>query len=271
MGMTGRGARRLGGEGAVINPFMDNGIIQRISITVDNKFNRGKIPAFSLWAPSDKTSNPWKYMPYIPPIPCTDCASTTVLDIENRWHDYFRVGDEILYLNMVEIGTASNDLQFGGNSANDETDDVLGTNTITITAISDKDGGTNGAGYTKITSVDTWAVGLHEGGLGTGDIIVLAGSSANATSMIQAYQTADEVVIMEQEFNFQDAITGNLGEGGYLVESAVYSYTGRIDKDYINYHPVLNTFDSSPAIAAGAANCKQYTSDRLMFSTIYRG
>lgn len=267
MSMTARGATRLGGDRAVVNPFMDNGVITRIPITIDNRYNRGRIPAFSLWAPSDISTYPYMYMPYIPPIPIRDAASTTVIDIDNEWHDYFRVGDEVLAFDTSTA--ASSNLAFRGLAGADETDDVLGTNTVSITAISAKDGGTNGTGYTKITT-DVWHTAAPtEGALGTGDVLVLAGLSTAIASM--AYQSADLVVLMEQEFNFEDAITGVIGEGGNLVESAVYSYTGRIDYNYISYYSTLNTFDSSPAIAAGAANTKRYTSNRLNFVNAYRG
>lgn len=270
MAMTSRGATYKGGSRAIINPFMDNGQIQRITITIDNKYNRGRIPPFSLWAPSDISNYPWKYMPYIPPVVVRDAASTTVLDIDNEWFDYFRVGDEIL---AFDVSTAaSNNLAFRGLDTDDVADDDLTSNTISITAKSAKDGGTVGTGFTKLTT-DTWHTAKPaEGELvedSGGDILVLAGHSTSLAVM--AYQTADLVVIMEQEFNFQDSLSGTVGEGGYLTESVVYSYTGRIDKNYISYYPTLNTFDSDPEIDGGAANTKRYTSNRLNFVNIYRG
>jgi len=267
MGMTSRGATYKGGSRAIINPFMDNGQYVRIPITIDNRYDRGRIPPFSLWAPSDISNYPWKYMPYIPPIPIRDYASTTVVDIDNEWHDYFRAGDEVLVLDVSEI--SSNDLVFIGKAGTDETDDVLGTNTCTISTISAKNGGTNGTGYTKVTLTDALAGAATEGELGTGDILVLAGHSTSLAVM--AYQSADLAVIMEQEFNFVDPLSGTAGEGGYITESAVYSYTGRIDQNYISYYTALNTFDSTPAIQAGAANTKRFTSNRLNFCNIYRG
>ena len=45
---TSRGATLKGGTKAVTSPFMDNGIFKRISITVDNSYNRGRIPIFPL-------------------------------------------------------------------------------------------------------------------------------------------------------------------------------------------------------------------------------
>ena len=88
MSMTMRGHRNLGGQDAVISPFMDNGKKQRVTISVDNAYNRGVIPAFSLWAPSDQSSNPWKYMPYIPEIPIRNqTGSKLLLDIDNKLLD----------------------------------------------------------------------------------------------------------------------------------------------------------------------------------------
>jgi len=265
MGMTSRGAVRLGGESAVMNPFMDNGKINRVSITIDNSYNRGKIPAFSLWAPSDKTSYPWKYMPYIPAITIRTANSTTSLDIDNRWVDYFRVGDEII---VYDTSTAaSNNLAFRGQSGEDLTSCTLGTDSCTISAVGAKDSG--GTGYVLITLADALNAAATGGAEGTGDIIVLAGPSTTAGADIEAYQEADTVVIMEQEFNFQDSLSGVLGEGGYLVESAVYSYgDGRVDQSYIQYYPALNTFDSAPAFTA----CGQFVNHtRFNFESIYRG
>ena len=265
MSMTSRGAVRKGGESAVINPFMDNGKIQRISITIDNSYNRGKIPAFSLWAPSDKTSNPWKYMPYIPAITIRTANSTTSLDIDNRWADYFRVGDEVIAYDTSTA--ASNNLAFRGLSGVDLTAVALGTDSCTISAVGAKDSG--GTGYVLITLADAFHTAAPAGGVeGTGDILVLAGPGTTANTDIESYQEADTVVIMEQEFNFEDSITGVLGEGGYLVESAVYSYTGRIDYNYIQYYSALNTFDSAPALTV----CGKFTNNtRFNFESIYRG
>ena len=263
MGMTSRGAVRLGGESATINPFMDNGKVNRISITIDNSYNRGKIPAFSLWAPSDKTSNPWKYMPYIPAITIRTANSTTSLDIDNQWIDYFRVGDEIIILDDSELST---NLAFRGKSGEDLTACTLGTDSCTISAVGAKDSG--GTGYVLITLTDALNAAATGGVEGTGDIIVLAGPSTTAADAIESYQEADTVVIMEQEFNFQDSLSGVAGEGGYLVESAVYSYDGRIDQNYIEYYTALNTGDSSPAFTA----CGQFVNHtRFNFEDIYRG
>jgi len=263
MGMTSMGATRLGGESAIVSPFMDNGKINRIAITIDNSYNRGKIPAFSLWAPSDKTSNPWKYMPYIPAVTIRVANSTTSLDIDNRWVDYFRVGDEVI---VYDTSTAaSGNLAFRGQSGDDISTAILGTNTCTISAVGVEDSG--GTGYVLITLTDALDSAATGGVEGTGDILVLAAPNTNAADAIEAYQESDTVVIMEQEFNFTDSNTGVVGEGGYLVESAVYSYDGRIDYNYINYYSALNTFDASPAFTA----CGKYTGNRLQFESIYRG
>lgn len=266
MGMTSRGATKLGGAKAVINPFMDNGIIQRISITIDNRYNRGNIPPFSLWAPSDISNYPWKYMPYIPAIPVRDYADTSTVDIDNRWHDYFRADDEVLFL---DISGMPSDLVFIGQAGSDETDAVLGTNTVDIASVSAKDGGTNGTGYTKIVLTTALSGAVAEGALGTGDVMVLAGHSVSLISA--AYQSADHVVIMEQEFDFVAPESGVAGEGGYRTESAVHSYTGRIDQNYINYFAALNTDDTSPAIAAGATNTKNFKGRRFNFVDGHRG
>lgn len=261
MSMTNRGAMPMGGARAYTSPFMDNGDFVRIPITVDNTYNRGRIPAYSLWAPSDVSTNPWKYMPYIPAINITTANSQTSIEIPNQWSDYFRVGDEVFALDISEAG--SDNLAFRGLAGTDESAAVLGTNTVSITAVGKKDSG--GTGVVAITC-DTFHTGAPTGGaLGTGDILVLAGSSTSTA--IQSYQEADNVVIMEQEFDFADAITGTSGEGGYLVESCIYAYTGRIDYNLINYYTALNTFDSSPALTV----CGQYTGDRLRFVNVYRG
>ena len=262
--MTSRGASRLGGDKAVINPFMDNGNVKRISISIDNSYNRGKIPAFSLWAPSDKTSNPWKYMPYIPAITIRTANSTTSLDIDNKWADYFRAGDEII---VYDTSTAvSNNLAFNGKSQADITAALLGTDTCTVLSVGAKDSG--GTGFVLITLTDVLFEAAIGGVEGTGDIIVLAGPSITTGADIEAYQEADTVVIMEQEFDFQDAITGVIGEGGYLTESAVYSYDGRIDTRYIQYYSALNTFDAAPALTV----CGKFTNyTRFNFESIYRG
>jgi len=261
--MTNRGATLLGGSRAVQNPFMDGTAgMQMISITVDNSYNRGRIPAFSLWAPSDQSSNPWKYMPYIPAIPIRTANSTTSLDIDNEWADYFRAGDEVIVLDVSEAG--SDNLAFRGQSGEDLSACTLGTDSCTISAVGAKDSG--GTGYVLITLTDALNAAATGGALGTGDILVLAGSSTSTA--IKSYQESDTVVIMPQAFDFADAITGNTGEGGYLVDSCVYSYTGRIDYNYIEYYSYLNTFDSSPAFTA----CGQFTNHtRFNFENIYRG
>jgi hypothetical protein len=266
MGMTSRGYTAMGGGKAVVNPFVDGSFgVQRIAISVDNAYNRGKIPAFSLWAPSDQSSNPWKYMPYIPQIPLRDVASTTVMDIDNEWVDYFRAGDEVAVLDVSEF--ASDNLAFIGKVSADETAMTLGTNSCTIASVGVKDSGTNGTGYVKITLTDALFATPAEGALGTGDILVLVGSSTSTA--IKAYQEADTVVIMEQEFDFKDAVMGKAaGQGGYLVESCVYRYSGRIDYNYVEGYDYLNINDSSPALTV----CGTFTNGlRLDFQNIYRG
>ena len=261
MGMTMRGHTNLGGGIAAINPFMDNGTFHRILIEIDNSYDRGYIPPFSLWAPSDYGSSP-KYAPYIPTINVTTSNSTTSLDIDNMWRDYFRVGDEIL---IFDVSTyASSNLAFRGLAGADESAAVLGTNPLSITAIGALDSG--GTGYTLITT-DTQHTGACTGGaIGTGDVLVLAGN--DTTTAVKAYQQAARVVIMEQAFNYKDPVnSGAAGQGGVIVESAVYSYSGRIDYNYVNGYTQLNTLDASPALTV----CTRYTSDRLRFENIYRG
>jgi len=267
MSMTNRGARSLGGAKAYQNPFMDNGQFQRISITVDNSYNRGRIPAYSLWAPSDRTSNPWKYMPYIPEIPIRDqSGSKLILDIDNQWANYFRAGDEVL---ILDVSAHPSDLYFNGNSGSDDfATCTLGTDSLTIASVGAKDSGTNGTGYVKITLTDTPTDTPQEGALGTGDVLVLVGPSTTASAAIESYQESDTIVIMEQEFDFSDAITGTVGEGGYLVESCIYSYSGRIDQNYINGYKYLNISDTSPYLAV-CGRFINYT--RFNFESIYRG
>ena len=260
MSMTSRGATLKGGSKAVTGPFMDGGILQRISITVDNKYNRGRIPAYSLWAPSDKSSNPWKYMPYIPCVNIEVANSTSSFDIPNAWVDYFRVGDELIVLDTS--AASSGTLTFRGKSGENLSACTLDTDSVNVTSVGAKDSG--GAGYVLLATEALNAVAT--GGIkGTGDVFVLAGTSTSLA--VKSYQEADNVVIMEQEFDFADAITGTTGEGGYLVESCVYAYSGRIDYNYIEYYGALNTFDATPALTA----CDKYTSDRLRFFNVYRG
>ena len=269
--MTQRGASHIGGGKAVVSPFMDNGIFTRISITVDNTYNRGRIPAFSLWAPSAyAATTSWKYMPYIPPIPIKAIAGTSV-DIPNQWKDYFRAGDEVIALDYNELVDSDN-LKFwglqGSGADQDLTACTLGTDSSTITSVGAADSGGTGECRIVMEALDT-DVGPTVGAIGTGDILVLAGYSSTA---IKAYQQAQRIVIVEQEFDFADAITGNIGEGGYLLESAVYSYTGRIDTNYLAGGPyawnLVNDADATPAFTV----CTKFTNGgRLMFETIYNG
>lgn len=269
--MTQRGATYLGGGKAVESPFMDNGQFVRISITVDNSYNRGRIPAFSLWAPSDQSSYPWKYMPYIPPIPIRAISASTI-DIDNLWHDYFKSGDEIIALDYDQLVGSDNLKFFGTQGQANDTDlaaITIGTNTCAIASVGALDSG--GTGETRLTMTDVLDTdtGPATGALGTGDILVLAGHS---TTEIKSYQQAQRIVIVEQEFDFADAITGAAGEGGYLLESAIYSYTGRIDTNYLCGGPyawnLVNADDSSPALTV----CTKFTNgQRLNFESIYRG
>ena len=266
MGMTSRGHTNKGGQRAAISPFMDNGSFTRIPISVDNAYNRGRIPAFSLWAPSDKSSNPWKYMPYIPQIPIRDqSGSKLILDIDNEWVDYFRAGDEVAILDVSAF--TSDDLYFNGLSGGDVSTMTLGTDSLTVASVGVEDSGTNGVGYVKVTLTDAPTDTPAEGALGTGDILVLVGSSTSTA--IKSYQEADTVVIMEQEFNFKDAVDGGAkGQGGYLTESCVYNYTGRVDYNHVDAYDYLNIEDSSPALTV----CGTYTNGiRFDFQNIYRG
>ena len=264
MGMTMRGHTNLGGNRAAVNPFMDNGVFHRIPIEIDNSYNRGYIPPFSLWAPSNYGTSPL-YMPFIPCINITTANSSTSYDIDNEWYDYFRVGDEILILDISGLTT---DLVYKGLAATDETAAVLGTNTLSITAKGAKDSG--GTGYTLITTDTTHTSAGAGGAKGTGDILVLAGSGTTAGDDIKAYQQARRVVIMEQGFNFKDPVDGLAeGNGGILRETAVYSYTGRIDSTYINYYTALNVGgDTSPALTVCTS---MGVGERFNFESIWRG
>lgn len=267
MSMTMRGHTNLGGERSAINPFMDNGIFNRITIEIDNSYNRGHIPAFSLWAPSDYGTSP-KYMPF-PCVNVTEGVGTTSVDIDNEWRDFFRVGDEVIFMDtsgltadLVYIGATG-----GTGSGTDLTAAVLGTDTAAITAIGAVDSG--GTGYTLVT-VDTLGTTPAGGALGTGDLMVLAGHSTTSGDDVKAYQQASRVVIMEQAFDFKDPVDGlAVGNGGILVESAVYSYTGRVDYNYINYYAALNVGgDLTPALTA----CTYFTNGtRFHFENIWRG
>lgn len=261
--MSMRGHTNLGGDAAVISPFMDNGQYQRIPISIDNSYNRGYIPPFSLWAPSNYGSTPYLYMPYIPAINATASDSTTSLDIDNMWADYFKVDDEIFILDVSVVASATG-FNLRGIAGIDESGETTGSNTLTITAIGVKDSG--GTGYVKVTTDTQHTGACTAGAIGTGDIVVLAfdpGGTANKT-----YQQSKRIVIMEQGFKFKAPVDGKAdGKGGVIVANAVYSYTGRIDLDYINHHDSLNDFDASPALST----VTKYTSARLNFETIYKG
>ena len=270
--MTQRGASHIGGGKAVVSPFMGNGIFERISITVDNTYNRGQIPAFSLWAPSAyAATTSWKYMPYIPPIPILAIAGSTI-DIPNQWKDYFRASDEVIALDYNELVDSDNMKFFGQQGAANDTDITactLGTHSATVSAVGAADSG--GTGECRLTMTDTLDTDTVPavGAIGTGDILVLAGYG---TTAIKSYQQAQRIVIVEQEFDFADAITGNIGEGGYLLESAVYSYTGRIDTNYLGGGPyawnLVNDADATPALTV----CTKFTNGgRLNFENIYNG
>ena len=263
MAMTMRGHSNLGGAPVTNNPFVDNGRLHRVTIEVDNTYNRGRIPAFSLWAPSDKGTTP-KYMPYIPAINIVVANSTSSLDIPNEWASFFRAGDEIIVLDVSTL--ASDNLAFRGQSGDDITAAVLGTDSCTVSAVGLKDSG--GTGNVLISLSDALNSAATGGVLGTGDILVLAGSSTSVAT--KSYQQAERVVIMEQAFDFQNPVDGlAVGSGGILVESAVYSYAGgRVDSNYIEYHDNLNDVDSSPALTV-ATKFTNFT--RFNFESIYRG
>ena len=261
MAMTQRGHTNLGGGMAVINPFMDNGDFQRIPIEVDNSYNRGYIPPFSLWAPSDYGTSP-KYLPFNPPINVTTSTSTTSLEIENKWADYFKVDDEILILDVSEL-TA--DLAYRGLSSDDESASVCKTNTLSITAVGVKDSG--GTGYVTIGTDVQHTAKCAAGAIGTGDILIYAG---HGDDEYDSFLHASRVVIMEQGFNFQDPVDGlAAGNGGVLVESAIYSYTGRIDYNYIEGYTYLNVGGDTSAAMSGQTYFTNYT--RFNFENIYRG
>ena len=262
MSMTQRGHTNLGGGIAQLNPFMDNGLFTRVPIEIDNSYNRGYIPPFSLWAPSDYGTSP-KYMPYIPPITIEVAHSTTTLDIANEWVDYFVAGDEIITLDIDQL-SGSDNLRFDGKSQTDITATSLGTDSCTVASVGAKDSG--GTGNVLVTLTDALSTGATAGAFGTGDILVLAGYS---TTAIKAYQQAQRVVILEQGFNFKDPVDGlAAGNGGILVESAIYSYTGRVDYNQIKNYPYLNTVDASPALTV----CTKFTNGtRFNFENIYRG
>ena len=262
MSMTQRGHTNLGGGKAIVNPFMDNGRIQRITIEVDNAYNRGYIPPFSLWAPSDYGTSP-KYMPFLPEINIVTANSTTSLDIDNEWADYFKVGDEVMVLDVSEL--ASSNFAIRGLSGEDISSYTAGTDGCTISAVGAKDSG--GTGYVLITLTDALNAAATGGAKGTGDILFLCDDAAAAEN--KAYQRSKEIVIMEQGFNFKDPVDGlAIGNGGILVESAVYSYSGRIDRTYIEGEPNLNDVDTSPAFTA-STTFTNYS--RFNIETIYRG
>jgi len=273
MSMTARGHTNLGGGRVVINPFMDNGEYQRIPIEIDNSYNRGYIPPFSLWAPSNygTAGSPSKYLPYIPPIAIKATDSSTYYDIDNEWHDYFRAGDELIALDISKLAAATSNMAFFGKQGSGSDTDLstvtLGTHTVTVAAVGEK--GSGGVAETRIIMSDVLDTDTNPtaGVLGTGDVLVLAG--ADTTTSILSYAQSARIVIMEQAFNFQDPTDGlAAGNGGIIVESAVYSYTGRIDQNHVQYYTYLNTGDSAPAVATGT----QFVNGRrFRFTDIYRG
>jgi len=272
MGMTARGHKNLGGNRTVINPFMPGGEFQRITIEVDNAYNRGYIPPFSLWAPSNySTTAVVKYLPFIPPIAIKATDSSTYYDIDNEWHDYFRAGDELIALDISKLAaTPSNQAFFGKQGSTNDTDlttVTLGTMTVTVAAVGMRDSG--GTGETRLIMSDVLDTdtGVAAGAIGTGDVLVLAG--ADTTTSILAYAQSARVVIMEQAFNFQDPTDGLApGNGGVLLESAVYSYTGTIDQNHVQYYTYLNTLDASPAVATGT---RFVNGNRFNFRNVWRG
>jgi len=189
MSMTQRGHTNLGGNRTVINPFMDNGIFGRITIEVDNSYNRGYIPPFSLWAPSDYGTSP-KYMPYMPEINITTANSTTSLDIDNEWADYFKVGDEVMVLDVSTL--ASSNFAIRGQSGADVSSYTAGTDGCTVSAVGAKDSG--GTGYVLITLTDALSAAATGGAKGTGDILFLCDDAAAAEN--KAYQRSKEIVII---------------------------------------------------------------------------
>ncbi|MBC8554916.1 MAG: hypothetical protein H8D23_35335 [Candidatus Brocadiales bacterium] len=272
MGMTARGHKNLGGNRTVINPFMPGGEFQRVTIEVDNAYNRGYIPPYSLWAPSNfSTSAVVKYLPFIPPIAIKATDSLTYYDIDNEWHDYFRAGDELIALDISKLAaTSSNQAFFGKQGSGNDTDlttVTLGTHTVTVAAVGMLDSG--GTGETRLIMSDMLDTDTNPatGALGTGDVLVLAG--ADTTTSILAYAQSQRVVIMEQAFNFQDPTDGLApGNGGILVESVVYSYSGVIDQNHVQYHTYLNDEDTSPAVATGTTFSN---GTRFNFRDIWRG
>ncbi len=270
MGMTPRGHTNLGGNRTVINPFMPGGEYRRITIEVDNEYNRGYIPPFSLWAPSNySTSAVVKYLPFIPPIAIRATDDSAYYDIDNEWHDYFRAGDEFIALDISKLAlTASNQAFFGLEGSGSDTDlstVTLGTHTVTVDAVGER--GSGGVGETRLRVSEALDPGTAQGAIGTGDVLVLAG--ADTTTSILAYAQSARVVIMEQAFNFQDPTDGLApGSGGIIVESAVYSYTGTIDQNYVQFYTYLNTLDTSPTVATGTT----FTNGRRFnFRDVYRG
>lgn len=255
MGNNAAGPSSLGGNQTVQNPFVDNFALNRITVSIDNTFNRGTIPPFSLWAPKDPSAEPYLYMPYIPAVNISTATDASNLKVPNQWVNYLRAGDEILVLDVSEL--AAGNLAFIGQTSLDETAAVLGTNTCTVASVGAIDSG--GAGEVAIALTDA-LFGVPAGGApGTGDIIVIAGSST--TDAIKSYQAADKIVIMEQQVDFTD-------DGGNIIESMVYSYPGRIDQNYIEYFNSLNTVDSAPALTV-ATKFTNY--QRFNFEIIYRG
>jgi hypothetical protein len=267
MGMTARGHKNLGGNRTVINPFMPGGEFQRITIEVDNAYNRGYIPPFSLWAPSNySTTAVVKYLPFIPPITIRATDTTSYYDIDNEWHDYFRAGDELIALDIS--GLSSDQVFIGQEGSTNDTDlttVTLSTMTITVSGVGERDSG--GTGETRIIVAEMLDATSAAGVIGTGDVLVLAG--ADTTTSILAYAQSSRVVIMEQAFNFQDPTDGLApGNGGVLLESAVYSYTGTIDQNHVQYYTYLNTLDASPAVATGT---RFVNGNRFNFRNVWRG
>jgi len=189
-------------------------------------------------------------MPFVPPINIITGTSGTSLDIPNEWVDYFRAGDEVM---VLDVSGLTADLVYIGNASSDDSAVVLGTNTCTVSAVGAEDSGAAGVGSVLITLTDDLNATPAGGTWGTGDILLLVGHSDTTAQCTTSFLNTQHFVIMEQGFNFKDPVDGlAAGNGGVLVESAVYSYTGRVDTNYLSYsHTYLNVGGDSSAAMAG--------------------
>jgi len=202
---------KLGGYKRVDFPWRGN--VSRKEITIAND-RAMVIPEFCLMT-REKGTNKYKYMPFIPAAVITTVTNTTnfICDIKNEYKQFFKVADTVVVLDVSDDTYAT---------FIDE--EAAGTYTgITIDAISAKDGGAGGTGYTLITCTGQvldagWTAAA-------GDILCLSEFS---------YLGGKELVLTDH------AIICD-GEGGEINAAAIYIADRIIASQVWNSKYVLRT------------------------------